>query len=55
MMTRVEMKKQEAIKLQELHKDMTQQFHSVIVELTAFNREEVKLALKNFIKTEVCT
>lgn len=55
MMTRVEMKKQEAIKLQKLHKDMTQQFHSVIVELTAFNREEVKLALKNFIKTEVCT
>ena len=55
MMTRVEMKKQEAIKLQKLHKDMTQQFHSVIVELTAFNREEVKLALKNFIKTEVFT
>lgn len=55
MMTRVEMKKQEAIKLQKLHKDITQQFHSVIVELTAFNREEVKLALKNFLKTEVHT
>lgn len=55
MMTRVEMKRQEAISLQKLHKDMTQQFHSVIVELTAFNREEVKLALKNFLKTEVHT
>ena len=55
MMTRVEMKRQEAITLQKLHKDMTQQFHSVIVELTAFNREEVKLALKNFLKTEVHT
>ena len=55
MMTRVEMKKQEAITLQKLHKDMTQQFHSVIMELTEFNRKEVKLALKNFLETEVYT
>lgn len=55
MMTRVEMKKQEAVKLQKLHKDMIQQFQSVIVELTEFNREEVKLALKNFLETEVYT
>lgn len=53
MMTRVEMKTQEAIKLHKLHKDMIEQFHSSIVELTAFNREEVKLALKNFLETEV--
>lgn len=55
MMTRVEMKKQEAITLQKLHKDMTQQFHSVIMELTEYNRNEVKLALKNFLETEVHT
>ena len=55
MMTRVEMKKQEAIKLHKLHKDMIEQFHSSIVELTAFNQKEVKFALKNFLETEVYT
>lgn len=55
MMTRVEMKTQEAIKLQKLHQDMIQQFNSFIIELTQFNREKVKYDLKNFLETEVRT